>query len=109
MDEVPEFIGGHNAYFEFISKNLRYPLEAMIQRIQGKVFVGFVVEKDGTLTHIQVVRSANPLLDEEALRVVKLVPKWKPDIKDGKPVRSQVYRSISFIFKDTPPKRSRKS
>jgi TonB family protein len=95
-DVPPAFPGGENARLKFIGKKLKYPREAKKNKIQGKVFVSFVVEKDGKLTNIKVLKSAHFLLDNEALRMVKLMPKWKPAKIKGKNVRVQCNMPIRF-------------
>ena len=80
----PEFNGNLN---QWIGENVQYPEEAYANQIDGRVFVTFVIEKDGAVTHARVVRSAHPLLDAEALRVIAGMPKWKPAMSGGKAVR----------------------
>lgn len=97
MPEImPEFIGGPDALDDFLKKNLVYPPEAKAKGIQGKVYVQFVVEKDGSVTNVLVRRGANPLLDAEALRVVKLMPAWKPGTMRGKKVRVRYTLPVVF-------------
>jgi len=97
MPEImPEFIGGADALDEFVKKNIKYPAEAKEKGIQGKVYVQFVVEKDGTVTNVVVRRGANALLDAEAVRVVKLMPAWKPGTMRGKKVRVRYTLPITF-------------
>jgi TonB family protein len=94
----PEFPGGDDALRKFIKTKLNYPLEAARLRIQGKVFVSFSVEKDGTVSEVFVARGVHPLLDEEALRVTKLMPKWKPGEVNGKPAKVSHTLPINFIL-----------
>lgn len=97
MPEImPEFVGGADALDDFIKKNIKYPVEAKEQGIQGKVYVQFVVEKDGTVTNVTVRRGAHTLLDNEAVRVVKLMPAWKPGTMRGKKVRVRYTLPITF-------------
>jgi TonB family protein len=84
---LPHFPNGDDAMTKFIDKNLVYPSEAKKQEIHGEVITQFVVEADGRLTDIQVIQSVHPLLDNEAVRVAKLMPKWVPALKKGKPVK----------------------
>ena len=84
---LPHFPNGDDAMTKFIDKNLVYPSEARRQEIHGEVITQFVVEVDGRLTDIQVIQSVHPLLDNEALRVAKLMPKWVPALKKGKPIK----------------------
>ena len=83
----------------FLNKNLHYPEEASKNGIDGTVNVQMVVEKDGTPTNFEIIREAHPLLDAEALRVAKLLPKFKPGMKDGKPVRCHFIFSVPFRCK----------
>lgn len=94
---MPEFPGGEQAMMDFVAKNVTYPKEAMEKEISGRVLVGFIVEKDGSITETEVVKGIGGGCDEEALRVVKAMPKWKPGKQDGKPVR--VHFLLPIIFK----------
>lgn len=97
MPEImPEFIGGADALEDFIKKNIVYPPDAKAKGIQGKVYIQFVVEKDGTVTNEVVRRGVNPLLDAEALRVAKLLPAFKPGTMRGKKVRVRYTLPIVF-------------
>jgi len=100
MAKEPSFPGGEDAYFRFLQHNLKYPENAAKQRIEGKVFLSFVVEKDGTLTDITLVRGVNPDLDAEALRVIATSPKWKPGMQNSMPVR--VKYNLAIVFKLQP-------
>lgn len=84
---LPHFPNGDDAMTKFIDKNLVYPSEARKQEIRGEVITQFVVEADGRLTGIQVIQSVHPLLDNETVRVAKLMPKWVPALKKGKPIK----------------------
>jgi periplasmic protein TonB len=93
VEEMPTFAGGDISKFrDFISKNLKYPDYAAENGIQGRVFVGFVVERDGSVSNVKVIRGVDPLLDKEAVRVVKSSPKWTPGKQRGVPVR------VTFTF-----------
>ena len=95
--DVPaEFPGGEKAMMAFISSNMQYPQEAMEMGEQGRVFVEFIVEKDGSLTGIKVLRGVSTSLDREAKRVIRLMPKWKPAEAKGKAMRSRNRLPISF-------------
>ena len=93
----PEFNGNLN---QWIGENVQYLEEAYANQIDGRVFVTFVIEKDGSVTHARVVRSAHPLLDAEALRVIAGMPKWKPAMSEGKAVRFE--KTLPITFKYTP-------
>ena len=96
VDEPPSFPGGDAAQIAFLSNNLKYPAVAMEQGIQGRVVTQFVVDKDGSITDVKVVRSLDPMLDKEAVRLVKSMPKWTPGKLNGSPVRVKYILPISF-------------
>lgn len=96
VEEEPEFPGGTEALMDFIKKNLRYPEFLAESCIQGRVTLSFVVEKDGSITDIQEMRSPSEYLTEEAIRVVKLMPKWKPGKQRGQAVRVKYMLPITF-------------
>jgi TonB family protein len=100
VEKEPSFPGGPDAYVSFLQHNLKYPENAAKQRIEGKVFLSFVVEKDGVLTDITLLRGVSPDLDAEALRVIAISPKWKPGIQNGIPVR--VKYNLAIVFKLQP-------
>lgn len=92
VEQMPEFPGGMAGLMQYITKNLRYPEEAKAKGIQGRVTVRVVVNTEGKVTNAEVLRSADPALDAEALRVASSLPDWKPGMQDGKPV------NVRFIF-----------
>jgi protein TonB len=94
----PEFPGGETAWAKFLQKNLKYPAQAIDAGIGGKVLISFVVEKDGHLSDIKVVRGPGYGLEDEAVRVLKLVPPWKPGIQNGRPVRVMYTMPFSFVL-----------
>lgn len=94
VEDMPQFPGG--SVQKWISKNVKYPMIAQENNIQGKVFVQFVIEKDGSVSDVKVARSVDPSLDKEAIRVVKAMPKWKPGKQRGKPVRVSYTVPINF-------------
>lgn len=91
-----EFKGGIERFYRFLASNVRYPASARINNIQGKVFLTFVVEKDGSLANIKVLRSPNDDLAGEAIRVLKLSPQWVPGQQHGIPARQQYTVPINF-------------
>jgi len=97
VEEMPEFPGGERALLDYIGKNIRYPEAAKEKEIQGRVFIGMVVEKDGSVGEVKVLRGIGGGCDEEAVRVISSMPKWKPGMQDGKPVR--VSYQIPIFFK----------
>ena len=94
--EEPSFPGGESALRDFISKNLRYPIFAKENGIQGRVQVSFIVEKDGSLTDFVITESKDPSLDKEAIRVLQSMPKWNPGKNDGQFVTVKTYEYVSF-------------
>ena len=87
VEEMPQFPGGPSALFEYLSKNIKYPVVAEENGVQGRVIVTFVVERDGSITDVKVVKSVDPSLDKEAQRVVKSMPHWIPGKQNGSAVR----------------------
>jgi TonB family protein len=98
VDERPVFPGGESALQELISGQLKYPAEALKEKIQGEVLVGFVVKSEGKVESVKVLRGVHPLLDAEAIRVVSMLPTWKPGIKEGKAVDVPRAVSVKFIL-----------
>lgn len=96
VDEMPVFLGGIQALRNFLAQSVKYPPEAVKKGIQGKVYVTFVVNKDGSVSNAKIARGVDPSLDTEALRVVKLLPKWKPGRQKGQEVAVQYTVPISF-------------
>jgi protein TonB len=92
LDVMPEPYGGAAAWAKFLQKNLRYP----DTELQGRVVISFIIERDGKLTDLNIVKGVDNLLDREALRVLKLAPAWKPGQQNGKPVR--VKYTIPIVF-----------
>ncbi|HRC95011.1 MAG TPA: energy transducer TonB, partial [Tenuifilaceae bacterium] len=99
VEEMPSFPGGDAELFKFIYENVKYPDIAMENNIQGKVIVRFCVTYKGTVDHVSVLRGVDPTLDEEAIRVIKMLPKWKPGKQGGKPVNVWYTVPISFQLK----------
>ena len=96
VEEMPEFPGGMNKLAEYLAKNIKYPQMARESGIQGRVFVNFVVEPDGSVSNVTVMRSLGGGCDEEAMRVVKSMPKWKPGKQRGKAVRVSYILPVNF-------------
>ena len=97
VEEMPEFPGGAAKMMEYIQKNIKYPMMARESDIQGRVFVNFVVEPDGSITNVTVMRGIGGGCDEEALRVVQSMPNWKPGKQRGSAVRCSF--TVPIIFK----------
>ena len=96
VEEMPSFPGGEQKLMEFVGKNIKYPQIARETGIQGRVFVNFVVEPDGSVSNVTVLRGIGGGCDEEAMRVVKNMPKWKPGKQRGKAVRVQYMLPVNF-------------
>ncbi|MCP9764579.1 energy transducer TonB [Lacihabitans soyangensis] len=97
VEQNPEFMGGQKAMYNFINDNIKYPFEAQRNDISGRVFLKFVVEKDGSIGNVEVRQGLGYGCDEEAVRVIKLMPKWNPGSQNGKLVR--VYYNMPVLFK----------
>jgi TonB family protein len=98
VEDVPEFPGGIDAFIKFLAKTIRYPAIAWENNIQGRVIISFVVEKDGSFTDVKVARDIGGGCGEEAARVMKLSPRWKPGMTNGKPVRVAYSVPINFTL-----------
>lgn len=97
VERLPEFPGGMTEFMKWLTKNLKYPESARRQNQQGTVVVSFIVNTDGSTSEIKVVRPRHPDLDREAVRVVRMMPKWKPGEDHGKVCRTMI--SIPIVFK----------
>lgn len=91
-----EFPGGQNAMFKWLASNIKYPETAQQNNVQGKVVCKFIVEKDGSISNVEILRGVDPDLDGEAMRVIRAMPKWNPGMNNGKVVRSYFNLPISF-------------
>ncbi|MEJ7691893.1 TonB family protein [Daejeonella sp.] len=98
IEKYPEFPGGQEAFIKFLRKNLRYPGMAAENGIQGKVILSFVIERNGDLSHIKVVRGIGSGCDEEAMRVLSKSPQWKPGVQNKQPVRVAYNLPINFAL-----------
>ena len=103
VEEMPQYPGGEKAMMEYVAKNVKYPQEAKDKEIQGRVFVSFVIEKDGSVNEVKVMRGIGGGCDEEAVRVIIGMSKWKPGKQDGKPVRVSYMMPINFKLSDGQP------
>ena len=95
-EQMPSYVGGQPELMRYLIENVRYPKAAVEAKQQGRVVVQFVVEKDGAISRVKLLKSVTPLLDAEAIRVVKAMPKWNPGKKDGKLVRVRYALPVSF-------------
>ena len=96
VEVMPQFPGGQIAMLKYIMENIKYPKQIMEEGIQGRVTVRFIVEKDGSISDVKPILSVHPLLDKEAVRVVKSMPKWTPGKHNGKPVRVRFNLPVMF-------------
>lgn len=103
VEDQPQFPGGVQALMKFLGDNIRYPEEAHKNGTEGRVITNFVVEKDGSIEEVNIVRSVSPLIDAEAIRVIKMMPKWKPGKQRGQNVR--VRYTLPMVFKLNPEKK----
>jgi periplasmic protein TonB len=95
-DRPTQPVGGNQAFFDWIEKNQKYPLQARQRKIQGKVIMEFVVQADGSLTDARVVKRLGSGLDDEALRLIKSAPKWEPAMFQGKPIKQKMVLPVLF-------------
>lgn len=95
-DKMPEFPGGMAAMQNYLATNVQYPLEAQEKGIQGRVICQFIINTDGTVSDVKVMRNVDKLLEAEAIRVIENMPKWSPGIKDNKIVRVKYTLPITF-------------
>ena len=96
VEVMPQYPGGQIAMLKYIMENIKYPKQIMEEGIQGRVTVSFIVEKDGRVSNVRLLRSVQPSLDKEAIRVVKSMPKWTPGKHNGKPVRVRFNLPVMF-------------
>ena len=96
VEQMPEYPGGPSALIEYLSQNMKYPEDAKQQKIEGRVLATFVVETDGSVSNVEVVKPAFPSLDAEAVRLLSAMPKWTPGKQNGKVVRVKFTVPISF-------------
>ncbi|MDR2498711.1 MAG: TonB family protein [Tannerellaceae bacterium] len=96
VEEMPSYPGGETEMMKFLRENLRYPVIAQENGVTGRVTVGFVVNRDGSIVDVAVLRGVDPSLDKEALRVVGIMPKWTPGKQRGKPVRVKFTVPVTF-------------
>jgi protein TonB len=100
VEQNPEYPGGDEARLNFLRSNVKYPQMAREAGIQGTIYVGFIVEKDGEITQVKILRGIGGGCDEEAIRVTKMMPKWKPGKQRGKEVRVSYQMPIKFTLHD---------
>lgn len=100
VEQMPEYPGGQRALMEFLARNIRYPRSEMLNGVQGRVIIQFIVDKDGTVTEPTVVRKVSPEIDKEAMRVITSMPKWTPGKQRGKPVRVKYTVPVRFRLQE---------
>ena len=105
VEEMPQFPGGEKALMEYIAKNLTYPQEARDKGVEGRVFIGMVIEKDGSVSNVKVLRGISQECDAEAVRVISSLPKWKPGKMKGEPVQVSYQIPINFKLAEKQPKK----
>ena len=96
VEQMPEFPGGQEALMQFLRQEVKYPKEAEEKGLQGRVVVRYIIEKDGSISEVEIVKSVNEYLDAEAIRVVNAMPKWKPGKQNGEPVRVKFTIPVTF-------------
>jgi TonB family protein len=100
VEEIPDFPGGDDARIQFLAENIKYPREAMERGIQGTVYITFIITITGEIKDVRNLRSPHQLLTNEAIRVIKLMPKWIPGKQNGKVVNVQYNMPIKFTLND---------
>lgn len=103
IQQMPAFPGKPSAYYLFVRSNIRYPSAALNKKVEGMAFVQFIVEKDGTLSNIKLVRDPGEGLGQEAVRVIASSPKWLPGKDNDVAVRVQMVVQVNFVLPKTPP------
>ena len=98
VERLPEFPGGSVEFMKWLTRNLNYPEKARQQKVQGKVVVSFVVNADGKTSDVKVITKVHPLLDREALRVIRMMPEWKPGEDKGKPCSTMIAIPVVFAL-----------
>ena len=96
VEQMPEFPGGQEALMQFLRQEVKYPKEAEEKGLQGRVVVRYIIEKDGSISEVEIAKSVNEYLDAEAIRVVNAMPKWKPGKQNGEPVRVKFTLPVTF-------------
>jgi TonB family protein len=105
---MPSYPGGDEARIKFMLENIKYPAEAMKNNVQGKVFVKYIVRADGSITDVKILKGIGGGCDEDAVRVIKLMPKWNPGMDKGKPVDVEFVMPINFALDSHPKEEPKK-
>lgn len=98
-EAMPEYPGGESEMRRFVQGHVVYPADAQEEEVQGRVYVKFTVDADGSISNVRVARGLHPSLDREAVRVIKLMPKWKPGCSEGKPVAVDYTYPFTFMLR----------
>lgn len=98
VQKIPQFPGGWSMFMQWLTKNLKYPPTAQQAKIQGTVIVSFIVNKDGSVSDVKLSKSADPILDKEAMRVMRMMPKWKPGMDKNKVCRTMIAVPVVFAL-----------
>ncbi len=96
VEESAEPAGGYTAFYKYVGENIKYPSQARTMRVEGRIYLQFIVERDGRLTDVKIIRGIGAGCDEEAKRVLETAPKWKPGKRRGRPVRQKIVLPVSF-------------
>jgi protein TonB len=99
VEKMPKFIGGESALYVHFGKEINYHSKAVEWGISGKVYIRFIVDKDGKIIKAEIAKGVHPLLDDEALRVVKNMPNWEPGVQNGERVKVSMVVPVSFVIK----------
>lgn len=106
---MPEFPGGEEALIKYLKKNIVYPKLASDYKIEGRVEVDFIIERDGSISNVKIRKPLGYGCDEEAMRVIRNMPRWKPGMQDGKPVRVSYMIPLKFTLAKSKTKKNKKS
>ena len=98
VEQPPQFVGGDEAMGKYLAENLRYPKKARREGIEGRVYVQFIVEKDGSISNVETIKGIGELCDEEASRVIAKMPNWTPGTQRGQTVKVKMILPISFML-----------
>jgi bla regulator protein blaR1 len=100
-EKMPEFIGGETAFFEYVKNNVKYPRQAVSDKIEGRVVIKFIVRATGEISDVQLIRPIRTDLNNECLKVISSMPKWKPGMIDGNPVSVSYSVPVRFLLNST--------
>jgi protein TonB len=98
VEDLPQFPGGASEFMKWLTRNLKYPVSASNRKIKGKVVAQFIVNKDGSVSDLELLQKLDPSCDREVLRVLRMMPKWQAGLMDAKPCRTKVCIPVVFSF-----------